>query len=814
MIKNYFKIAWRNLLKNKTFSLINITGLASGLCCFILIALYVADELSYDKYNEKIDNVYRVNADIIFGGNNLHLGTTPDPMGEILKKDYPEVEEYVRFYTSEGSKLVKKGNSFINEDRVAYADSTLFNVFTLPAIAGDTKTALNEPNTVVITESTANKYFGTTDAVGKTIETDDNTSTVYKITAVIKDIPGNSHFNFDLIFSMDNVDYAWGQFTSHNFFTYLLLKKGTDYKAFEKKFDQYIGKYVFPQLRQNNMDIKSAADINKSGNKLQYSLMPLADIHLHSDRNTEMGVNGSIQYVYIFSAAALFVLLLACVNFMNLSTARSANRAKEVGIRKVMGTDKKALIVQFLTESTLTAFISLAFAVVIVWLTLSYFNDLSGKELVIADLLKPTYLVVLLLLPVVVGLLAGSYPAFFLSSFKPIIVLKGKASGSFKRSTLRNVLVVFQFATSIILIIGTTIVYRQLNFIQTTKIGFKKDQVLVVNNTYTLGNNATAFKNEITKLAGVSGATFAGFLPVSNSSRNDQTYSKEAVMDTKNALSSQTWGIDYDYIKTLGMELIKGRDFSKAFGSDSTAIIINETAAQVLGYDDPIGKKLYSGLGDGPKQGSSVSYNIIGVVKNFHYESLRQTVAPLMFRLGDRPNATAFKVNTADIKGLLVNIENKWKTMSTGLPFSYQFLDESFDNMYKVEQRTGKLGLTFAIIAILIACLGLFGLATYMAEQRIKEIGVRKVLGATVTDITAMLSKDFVKLVLVAVIIAFPLAWWTMDKWLQDFAYRIDIGWWVFAVAGFVTLLIALLTVSSQAIKAAIANPVKSLRTE
>jgi putative ABC transport system permease protein len=809
MIKNYLKIAWRNLLKNKTFSLINITGLASGLACFILIALYVADELSYDRFNEKADRICRINADIIFGGNNLHLAVTPDPMGAALKKDYPEIEDYVRFYTSGGPKLVKKGYSFISEDNVAHADSTLFNVFTLPAVAGDTKTALNEPNTVVITESTAKKYFGTTEAVGKTLETNDNNSTTYKVTAVIKDIPRSSHFNFDFIFSMDNVDYPWGQFTSHNFFTYLLLKQGTDPKSFEKKFDQYIAKYVFPHLQQNNADIKSIEDIKKSGNKLQYSLMPLTDIHLYSDRFPEMGVNGSIQYVYIFSAVALFVLLLACVNFMNLSTARSAGRAKEVGIRKVLGTEKRSLVGQFLTESTLMAFISLAFAVLIVWLTLSYFNNLSGKELSIKNLFTPAYLFVLLLLPVVVGLLAGSYPAFFLSSFKPIVVLKGKINAGFKRSTLRNVLVVFQFATSIILIVGTMVVYRQLNYIQTTKLGFSKNQVLVVNNTYGLGNNAAAFKNEVAKLAGVSSATFAGYLPVSNSSRSDYTYSKDPVMDTKNALSSQTWRIDYDYIKTLGMEIIKGRNFSKEFGSDSTAIIINETAAKVLGYDDPVGKKIYSSFGD-----SLVSYNIIGVVKNFHFESLRQPVAPLMFKLGDRIGATAFKVNTADIKNLVSKVEDKWKTMASGLPFSYQFLDEAFDNMYKVEQRTGELGLTFAIIAILIACLGLFGLATYMAEQRVKEIGVRKVLGASVAGITAMLSKDFLKLVLIAAVFAFPLAWWAMNKWLQDFAFRIEIGWPVFVVAGVIALLIALLTVSSQAIKAALSNPVKSLRTE
>ena len=812
MLKNYFKIAWRNLLKNKTFSLINIAGLASGLACFILIALYVADEMSYDKYNEKASRIYRINSDIVFGGNKLHLAVTSDPMGATLKKDYPQVEEYVRFYASSGAKLVKKGNTFINEQNVAHADSTLFDVFTLPAVSGDTKNALNEPNTVVITESTAKKYFGTADAVGKTIETNDNNSTLYKVTAVIKDIPHNSHFNFDFIFSMDNADYEWGQFTSHNFQTYLLLKKGTDYKAFEKNFNQYIDKYVIPFVQQF-MKIKSMEEMEKAGNKLAYSLMPLTDIHLHSDRTPELSVNGSIQYVYIFSAVALFVLLLACVNFMNLSTARSASRAKEVGIRKVLGTEKKSLIRQFLTESTLMAAISMVLAIIIVWATMSYFNDLSGKNLAITDLLKPGYFALLLLLPLIVGLLAGSYPAFYLSSFKPVMVLKGKMNEGFKKSSLRNVLVVFQFGTSIMLIVGTIIVYRQLSFIQTKKLGFNKDQVLVINNTYALGENATAFKNEISKLAGVNSATFANFLPVANSSRNDNTYSSEAVMDIKNSLSAQSWVIDYDYITTLGMEMVSGRNFSKEYGADSNAIIINETAAKVLEHDNPVGKKLYTNYQD--RSGTRlISYDIIGVVKNFHYESLKQTVGLLLFKLGNSTGATAFKISTANVQGLVKNIESKWKTMASGMPFSYQFLDESFNNMYREEQRTGKLGLTFAVIAILIACLGLFGLATYMAEQRIKEIGVRKVLGASVSNITAMLSKDFIKLVLLSAIIAFPVSWWFMHQWLQDFAYRVDISWWIFALAGIIALLIAVLTVSSQAIKAALSNPVKNLRTE
>lgn len=811
MLTNYFKIAIRNLWKNKTFSLINIIGLASGLACFILITLYVADELSYDRYNKKASQIYRVNSDIVFGGNKLHMAVTSDPMGAALKADYPQVEQFVRFF-SNSYRMVKKGSSYIREEDVIHADSTLFDVFTLPLIAGDAKTALTEPNVVVISESTARKYFGTTEVVGKNIETDENNSKLYKITAVIKDIPHNSHFHFDFIFSMKNVDYGWGSYLSNNFQTYIVLKEGTNYRAFEKNFPKYINKYVLPQAKQF-MNINSMDEFAKSGNKLDYSLMPLADIHLHSDRSAELGVNGNIQYVYIFSAVALFVLLLACINFMNLSTARSSTRAKEVGIRKVLGTEKKALVFQFLTESTITAIISTILAVMIAWMSLSWFNNLSGKALAISELFQSRYLFFLVALPFVVGFLAGGYPAFYLSSFKPIAVLKGKINAGSKRSALRNSLVIMQFTTSIFLIVGTIVVYRQLNFIQTKKLGFNKDQVLLVNGTGALRNETEAFKNEVAKLPGISGAAFAGYLPISNSSRNDNSYATEAVMNSKNGLNMQTWVADYDYLPVMGMELVSGRNFSKDFGTDTSAIIINETTAKLLGYNDPVGKKIYTDFQD-QFSNRLVTYTIIGVVKNFHFESLRQTIGPLCFRLGKPDWVTAFKVNTKDIRGVVNNVSEKWKAMAPAMPFNYQFLDEGFDNMYRVEQRTGKLGLSLAIIAIMIACLGLFGLATYMAEQRIKEIGVRKVLGASVTNIVTMLSSDFLKLVLVATIVAVPLSLWAMTTWLKDFAYRIDIGWSVYVIAALLALLIALLTVSSQAIKAALSNPVKSLRTE
>jgi putative ABC transport system permease protein len=807
MIRNYLKIAWRNLLKNKTFSLINIFGLAVGFSSFMLIGLYVADELSYDKFHEKADRIFRLDADIRFGGTDLNLASSADAAGAVMKKDYPEVEQYVRIFANEGPKFIKKGSEYIRESNVAYADSTLFDVFTLPVLAGNPKTALDQPNTVVISEAAARKYFGTTDALGKTIEVGIEERIPYTVTAIIKDIPANSHFHFDMLFSMDNVKYNFGNFLSHNFITYLVLKPGTDPEAFEKKLEGMIVKYVLPQAREF-LHINSMEEFRKSGNKLEYSLMPLTDIHLRSDKMAELATNSNIQYVYIFSAVALFVLLLACINFMNLSTARSGNRAKEVGIRKVLGTGKGTLMSQFIAESTLISYLAFGLALLLTWLVLPYFNDLAAKSFTFSALVALPKLPFLIALPIVVGVLAGYYPAFFLSSFRPIVVLKGKLNAGFQKSNFRNVLVTFQFFTSIFLVISTIIVYRQLNYIQTKNVGFKKDQVLVISGTGALGNNKEAFKNEILKLAGVQSGASAGFLPVSNSSRTDHSFSREATMNAKNGFSMQVWNVDYDYVPTLGMQLLKGRNFSRSFGTDSTGIIINETAAKVLGFTDPIGKRIYSSEDD------RNSYEIIGVVKNFHYESLRQTVAPLSMRLGTSNWALAFKVNTDDMPGLVKKVEAKWKTIAPEMPFSYSFLDERFDEMYRAEQRVGKVAITFAILTVLIACLGLFGLVTYMAEQRTKEVGIRKVLGASVFSITTLLTRDFIKLVVIALLIASPVAYLLMNRWLQDFTYRITIEWWVFAVAGIIAIAIAILTVSYQAVKSALMNPVKSLKTE
>jgi putative ABC transport system permease protein len=807
MFRNYVKVALRNLWKNKGYSAINIIGLAVGLATCLLILLFVWDELSFDRFHAKAERIYRINADIKFGGSELRLTVMSDPMGATLKKDYPQVEQYARIYASSGSKLLKKGDTYINEQNVAYVDSTFFDVFSFPLIAGNAKTALNDPNTAVVSESAAVKYFGTTQAIGKILETDEKVN--FKVTAVMKDMPGNSHFVYDVLLSMDNVNYPFGTYLSHNFQTYIVLKEGANPADFKRIFREVQTKYVLPEARAF-MPVKSMEEFESTGNYLRYSLMPITDIHLRSDRFPELGVNGNEQNVFIFSAVAFFILLIACINFMNLSTARSSNRAKEVGIRKVLGTEKSTLISQFLTESIMVSFISLVIALLLTFLILPFFNDLSGKSLTMKNFFQPGFLPFLIIIPILVGFLAGSYPAFYLSSFQPITVLKGKLAAGFKKSSFRSGLVVVQFTATIFLIIATIVVYNQLGYIQTRKLGFNKDQVLIIDNTYVLGKQAASFKEEVLKLSGIQSGTLSSFLPVSSSSRSDNTYSKEATMDPASGLNMQTWRIDYDYLKTLGMEMLSGRSFSREFGTDSNAVIINETTAKLLGYEDPIGKNIYYS-----DDGSSVvALPIIGVVRNFNFESLRQNVGPLCFRLAESTGSVSLKLNTADIKGVVSNIENTWKKMAPGMPFSYRFLDDAFDNMYRAEQRMGKLALAFSILAIVVACMGLFGLATYAAEQRIKEIGIRKVLGASVRGIVEMLSIDFVKLVIVSAVIAFPISWWAMNKWLTNFAYRIDISWWIFLVAGGIALLIALSTISYQAIRAALMNPVKSLRTE
>jgi putative ABC transport system permease protein len=809
MFKNYFKIAFRNLWKNKGYSSINIIGLAIGIATCLLISLFVGDELSFDRSNKNADRIYRVDADIKFGGEEQKLAVCPDPLAFTMLRDYPEVESAVRF-RSYGPSLVKKGNENIKEQRIIYTDSTAFDVFTLPMIAGSPKTALTEPNSVVITESIANKYFSSTNVLGKVLRFDNHND--YKITGVIKDLPENLHFNFDFFVSLAGVEESRRNiWLSFNFNTYLLLRKGADVKAFENKFGELLKKYMWPQA-QALMKI-NAEDFKKSGNFVNLSLMPLTDIHLRSDRVAELAPNSDIQIVYIFSVVAVFILLVACVNFMNLSTARSANRAKEVGVRKVLGTQRKNLVVQFLTEAVVMSLIAFVLAIVLAALLLPYLNRLAVKSLSLSATEHPLLFPLLIAFAVIVGLFAGSYPAWYLSAFRPIQVLKGTIAGGFKRSYLRSSLVVFQFFISIVLIIATIIIYKQLNYIRNRKLGFNKEQVLLVRDGYALDKQAETFKQEVLKYPGILSATKSSYLPVSNSSRDNESLFPEGHIENDKAVSTQFWTVDHDYIKTMGMQILQGRDFNKEMPTDSLAIILNETAVKLFGFSgNPIGRKVTKIVDLG--QHTTRDYTVIGVVKNFNFESLRQNIGSLCMQIGNDAGTISFRMKTTDVAQTIKRIRDTWKSIAPNEPFTYTFLNEEFDNMYRAEQRSGKIFISFAVLAILIACLGLFGLAAYAAEQRTKEIGVRKVLGATVSNIVSMLSKDFLKLVIIASCIAFPISWWFMNRWLQDFAYRIHIGWWVFVVAAFGSVFIALATVSFQAIKAALTNPVRNLRTE
>jgi len=807
MFKNYLKIAIRNLWKNKGFSAINIIGLASGLAICLLILFYVNNELGYDHYNTKADRIYRVDADLQFGGNHFVLASTPDPLGAALKESFPQVEQYVRL-RDHGGIMVKKGNQNIEEDKVIYADSTLFSVFTLPMIQGDPSTALVQPNSVVLTESTAKKYFNSTDVVGKTLIIGDTGN--YKITGVIKDVPVQSHFHYDFFISMYGQlsPYEINQWTSNNFNTYVVLKKGANANYLSGQLNDFVMKHVAPLFVSMNL---TPEKFRQQGDYLHYNLFPLKKIHLYSNRTGELEANGNIEYVYIFSLIAFFILLIACVNFMNLSTARSANRAKEVGVRKVLGSMRNNLVMQFLSESVLISFISLALALLFASLLLPYFNQLSGKELTLNLFLSPWLLPAALLLMIVVGLIAGSYPAFYLSSFKPVEVLKGKLAKGFKSSWLRSSLVVFQFCISLILIIGTLVIYVQLNYIRNKDIGFNRSRVLIIKNTNVLGDQAKVFENEVKKISGVENATMTGYLPTAGW-RSDSPLFPDATADTKNAVSTQIWRVDENYIPTLGMKMIEGRNFSPDFPTDFSAIIINEAAAKLFAIKDPLNKPLYY-MNSFPKK-ELTQYHIIGIVKNFNFNTLRDEVTPLCLLLSQQNGSIAFRIHSADVKNLVGMIENKYKNIAANQPFSYSFMDDDFNKIYFNEERMGRISITFSVLAILIASLGLLGLITFAAEQRTKEIGIRKVLGANSGNIISMLSKDFLKLVLIATLVAIPIASWVMNWWLRGFAYRIHISWWIFAFAALLAAFIALATIFYQAIKAALANPVKSLRSE
>ncbi|CAN5484033.1 ABC transporter permease [soil metagenome] len=804
MLTNYFKIAFRNLWKNKAFSAINIFGLAIGIATCLVILMYVQSELSYDRFNKKADRIVRV---IFMGevaGEKLKEASVMPPVAKTLLADYPEVEEATRLNNA-GSPIITYGDKTFKEGSVAFVDSNFFDVFTLPLVAGDKRSALLEPNSVVITKEIAIKYFGKEDAIGKVLFFKSWNSN-YKVTGVINKIPVNSHFHFDFFASMSGfADAKSNSWMSSNYYTYLVLRDGYDYKQLQTKLPNVVSKYIGPQMQQA-MGL-TLEQFRKNGSDIGFVLEPLKSIHLYSDTTSELSPRGDIRYVYIFSAIAIFMLLIACINFMNLSTASASRRAREVGIRKVMGSVKMQLVRQFLIESMLITIIALLLSLVLVQVVLPFFNDITGKTLALNFSENTWLLPSLLMLGIVTGIVAGSYPAFFLSSFNPATVLKGKLIAGRKTGWLRSGLVVFQFCISIILIVGTAVVYLQLSYIQNKKLGYDKERVLILPETYLLGQKEALLRQQILLDTRVINVTSSGYLPAGPSNGNNFFIYKD---EEAAQIKSLMYEVEDNYIPTLGMQIANGRNFSKDFATDSSAIIINETTAKVFGWGNNAVGKTIKHRGHGPE----MAYHVIGVVKDFHFKSLHERISPLVMTLSKNSGTLIIKTKSAEVSGLLATLKKEWDNLNPESPFSYSFLDERFNAIYREEKNTGLMLGIFAGLTIFVACLGLFGLATFTANQRTKEIGIRKVLGASVAGIVSLLSTEFLKLVCIAFVVAVHVAWFVMTRWLQDFAYRINIPWQAFAIAAFAAISITIITVSFQAIKSALANPVKSLRNE
>lgn len=808
MIKNYIKIAFRNFSRNSSNSIINVLGLSIGIACCLLILLWVFDEMSYDNWNSQAERTYRVAAEINFAGSHQNFAVAPAPLKQAIIDDFPEVESAVRF-RNYGSDLVKRYDQNYKEENILFADSSLFNVFDITLVEGD-RSALVAPNTVIISESIAEKYFPGESPIGKTLTFNDRI--VSEVTGVFQDLPSNSHFNVDFFRSLTGGREANnGIWVSHNFPTYYVLREGTDPKAFQEKFFPHIlEKYIGPQIQQ--MMGTTYEEVAQSGAFIRYYHQPLRSIHLHSDLVAEIGANGSYQYVWIFLSAALFILLIAIVNFMNLTTAKSSLRAKEIGLRKVMGSMKQNLVAQFLCESLIMTTISFIISLAIAQVALPYYNNLANKELNI-PFSDPGFWFVSIMGITVIGLLVGSYPAFYLSRFNPIQTLTNRLNGRGGNFKLRNGLVVFQFLIAVVLIVGTLGIQKQMNYVQTKKLGFDRDQVLILNDVYALGNNSRAFKNKIKEHPSIKKATYSSYLPVP-SARSDSPLCKSSEIREDNCVAMQQWEIDEDYFETMSIKIVSGRNFDPAKATDSLAIILNQAAIDLFGFEDPIDQTVFSTFDkndDNSFIGAPVK--IIGVVEDFHYESLRENIRPLGFMLSESLGSMSIKF-TGSPDEVITYAEDQWSSMAPGQPFSYEFMDDSFDTIYRTEMRVGKIFSIFSGLGIFIACLGLFGLAAFATERRTREIGIRKVLGASVLGVIALLSKDFIKLILIALVIALPISWYFMNQWLSNFAYKASLGTGTFIIAALAAIIVALVTVSFHAIKSALMNPVDSIRTE
>jgi len=784
MFKNYLKITLRNIKKHKGFSFINVIGLAIGMAICILMLLWVRDELSFDRFHKNVDKIYRVISEIHTADHISLNARTPNPLGPTLKEKYPEIINFARFQGFDGWLVKYEDKAFIN-DNLGTADPSFFEMFSFPFIKGNPKTALRDRYSIVITENMAKKYFGNEDPMGKVLKIADD----FTVTGVIQNIPENSHLHFDCIFPIENMESFWHEnfndWQRVKFYTYIQLSENSTSKAVNQK----IANVVKDRLQNSNTEL---------------FLQPLKDVHLRSDFEWDLDnyAQGSMTYIYIFTLVAFCILLIACINFMNLSTARSMQRAKEVGMRKVSGAQRGDLVKQFFGESILLTFIALFLAFILTELILPVFNNLSGKQVSLKFSHNFSFLIGLGAITMLTGIIAGSYPALFMSKFHPIEVLKGVLRRSNNRDTsIRKILVIFQFALTTILIIGTIVIYNQLNYIKNKNLGFNKDHII----TFWSGHmNYEPFKNKLLQNLNI--------LSITQSQAPNQQpwgvtgfYWEGQNPDQKDIMLYPV-GVDYDYLITFDIEMAEGRFFSKEFSTDANqAIVITETAAKVMGMESPLGKKISH---------EQLQGTIIGVIKDFHQSSLHNQIEPLIFHIPEEFHLICAKLNSKNISETLAFIEKTWKKFVPNYPFTYEFLDKTIDYQYKAEQKISTIFKYFTVLAIFIACLGLFGLASFMSEQRTREIGIRKVLGSSISGVVFLLNREFTKWVLIANFIAWPIAYFIMINWLQNFAYRINLGVWTFVLSAAIALMVALLTVSYQSIRAALANPVESLRNE
>jgi putative ABC transport system permease protein len=824
MLKNFWKIALRQLVKQKFYSAVKIGGFAFGIAACLLIGLYLHNQLSYDRDFPGADRLYRLTGYLNENGTVRKGSGWQAPFAQALKTEFPEVERTGRlmsttlFYGAGANQLRPvESTQDTYEQGFTYADSSLPDLFHFQMVYGDRTKALSQPQTLILSKSKAQKFYPGQNPVGRQVILNDDKDHPWTIGGVMQDPPEHSHLQFDYYLSLTGHELWKGEqqtWMASNYDVYVLLRPDADAGRLASRITLISKKYWLPQMEQNGVpDPHSILD------KLGFMLQPVSDIHLTTDIQDSMA-HVDRKYLWLFGAIGLFVLLLASINFVNLSTARSASRAKEVGLRKAVGSDRQGLIRQFLLESIVTSAFSFLLAIGLAAVLLPFFNKLAGTSMHFpwtAWWLTPGVIGA----SVVIGLIAGLYPAFYLSAFRPVEVLKGTpgfrtstfrwkgrsfVSRGGRHSGLRSGLVVFQFTTSVVLIIATIVVYGQMHFILNTKMGFNKDQVLLIEGAGTLGNQLPAFKNELLKLSGVQAVTNSDFLPISGSKRNGNRMYRVGREKLDPGTGVQRWNVDVDYLKVMGMKLADGRNFSPGLASDSQAVIINQTMARKMGMTHPVGERISPGQGNGVP--------IIGVVEDFNYESVKQEIGPLMLMLGNWTGTVAVRTNTANIKDLLGGVNNIWRGFAPHEAFRYTFLDESFERMYADVQRTGNIFTSLAILAVCIACLGLFALSAFMAEQRRKEMGIRKVLGASVMEVVGLLSRDFLRLVTLAVVIGSPIAWWIMHWWLQDYVYRITMGAGIFIGAAVLVMVIAQLTVTWQALKTGTANPVGALRSE